>query len=78
MRRIAACWITPAVKDDVSIPVVLINDGHVMKNGLKDKGLDRAWLDRTVRAHGFRDVQEILLLTVDDIGKVLCVGKEHK
>ena len=67
-----------AVRDDVSIPVVLVNDGHVMKHGLKDKGLDRAWLDRTVRAHGFRDVQEILLLTVDDIGKVLCVGKEHK
>lgn len=67
-----------AVKDDVSIPVVLINDGHVMKNGLADKGLDRAWLDRTVRAHGFHDVQEILLLTVDDTGKVLCVGKEVK
>ena len=67
-----------AVKDDVSIPVVLINDGHVMKNGLKDKGLDRAWLERTVRAHGFHDVQEILLLTVDDTGKVLCVGKEGK
>ena len=67
-----------AVKDDVSIPVVLINDGHVMKNGLKDKGLDQAWLDRTVRAHGFHDVQEILLLTVDDTGKVLCVGKEGK
>ena len=67
-----------AVKDDVSIPVVLINDGHVMKNGLKDKGLDLAWLDRTVRAHGFHDVREILLLTVDDTGKVLCVGKEGK
>ena len=67
-----------AVKDDVSIPVVLINDGHVMKNGLKDKGLDRAWLERTARAHGFHDVQEILLLTVDDTGKVLCVGKEGK
>ena len=67
-----------AVRDDVSLPTVLINDGHVMKNGLTDKGLDRAWLDRTVRAHGFRDAREILLLTVDDAGKVLCVGKEGK
>ncbi|MBR3560487.1 MAG: DUF421 domain-containing protein [Oscillospiraceae bacterium] len=65
-----------AVRDDVSLPAVLINDGHVMKSGLKDKGLDRAWLERTVRAHGFRDSHEILLLTVDDTGKVLCVGKE--
>ena len=67
-----------AVRDDVSLPTVLVNDGHVMENGLTDKGLDQAWLDRTVRAHGFRDVREILLLTVDDAGKVLCVGKEGK
>ena len=67
-----------AVRDDVSLPTVLVNDGHVMKNGLTDKGLDQAWLDRTVRAHGFRDAREILLLTVDDAGKVLCVGKEGK
>ncbi len=67
-----------AVKDDVSIPVVLVNNGHVMKSGLSDKGLDQAWLERTARAHGFHDVQEILLLTVDDTGKVLCVGKEGK
>ncbi len=66
------------VKDDLSLPTVLINDGHVMKNGLKDKGLDLAWLERTARAHGFRGIHEILLLTVDGTGKVLCVGKEDR
>ena len=64
------------VKDDVFIPVVLINDGRVLRTGLKDKGLDEAWLDRTLRAHGFRSAREVLLLTIDGAGQVLCVGKD--
>ena len=64
------------VKDDVFIPVVLVNDGRVLKTGLRDRGLDEAWLDRTLRNHGFRSAHEVLLLTVDGAGKVLCIGKE--
>ncbi len=64
------------VKDDVFLPVVLVNDGRVMSGGLRDRGLDPAWLDRTLRAHGFRSPREVLLLTIDGAGKVLCVGKE--
>lgn len=65
-----------AVKEDVFVPVVLINDGRVLKNGLRDRGLDEAWLTRTVREHGFHGTHEVLLLTIDGAGKVLCVGKE--
>ena len=64
------------VKDDVFIPVVLVNDGRVLKTGLRDKGLDEAWLDRTLRDRGFRSAHEVLLLTIDGAGKVLCVGKD--
>ena len=64
------------VKDDVFIPVVLVNDGRVLRTGLKEKGLDEAWLDRTLRAHGFRSAREVLLLTIDGAGQVLCVGKD--
>lgn len=64
------------VKDDVFIPVVLVNDGRVLKTGLQDKGLNEAWLDRTLRDRGFRSAHEVLLLTIDGAGKVLCVGKD--
>ena len=64
------------VKDDVFIPVVLVNDGRVLRTGLKEKGLDEAWLDRTLRAQGFHSAHEVLLLTIDGAGKVLCVGKD--
>ena len=64
------------VKDDVFIPVVLVNDGRVLKTGLRDRGLDTAWLDKKLREHGFRSAREVLLMTVDGAGKVLCVGKD--
>ncbi len=65
-----------AVRDDVWLPVVLINDGRVLKTGLRDRGLDEAWLGETLRERGFHSPREVLLLSVDDAGRVLCVGKE--
>ncbi|MBE6908734.1 MAG: DUF421 domain-containing protein [Ruminococcaceae bacterium] len=65
-----------SVRDDVQLPAILVNDGRVLRGTLRARGLDEAWLGRTLRAHGFRDAHEVLLLTLDGAGKVLCVGKE--
>ncbi len=64
------------VKDDVWLPALLVNDGRVLESALRERGLDMAWLDRTLRAHGYRSAREVLLLSVDGAGRVLCVGKE--
>jgi len=64
------------VEDDVFLPVVIINDGRVLRSGLRDMKRDEAWLDKLLRARGFRSAREVLLLTVDDAGTVYCVGKE--
>ena len=39
-------------------------------------GLDSAWLDKTVRAQGYRAPSEIFLLSLDGAGKILCIGKD--
>lgn len=65
-----------AVEDDVFLPAVIVNDGRVLKSALRDMELDEAWLDRVLRARGYRSAREVLLLTVDDAGTVFCVGKE--
>ena len=65
-----------AVKDDLFLPTVLINDGRVLRSALLDRGLDKGWLDAALHRQGFRSPSEVLLLTVDDAGRVLCVGKE--
>ncbi len=65
-----------SVEDDVFLPVVIVNDGRVMKNGLRDMALDETWLEKVLRSRGYRSAGEVLLLTVDDAGTVFCVGKE--
>lgn len=66
-----------SVPDDVFLPTVLINDGRVLRSGLRERGLDEGWLDAALRRHGRASASEVLLLTVDGAGKVLCVGKEE-
>ena len=63
-------------EDDVTLPVVLINDGRVLDKNLRACGRDRAWLRKTLEAKGFRSPKEVFLLTLDERGTVLCVGKE--
>ena len=64
------------VKDDVFLPTIVINDGKVLKKGLRELQLGELWLDRILRARGYHDACEVLLLTVDDAGTVFCVGKD--
>ena len=65
-----------AAEDDVFLPTVIVNDGRVLRSGLRDMELDEAWLDKVLRARGYKSPREVLLLTVDDAGTVFCVGKE--
>lgn len=65
-----------AVKDDLFLPQVLINDGRVLDDALAYRGLSREWLTRELSSRGFHAAREVLLLSIDDAGKILCVGKE--
>ena len=64
------------VKDDTFLPHIFINDGRVLGENLSLAGLDAAWLDKTVRAQGYRAPSEIFLLSLDGAGKILCIGKD--
>ena len=66
------------VTDDVSLPTVIISNGRTIKEALRRRGLDRAWLDQTVHTHGFQDASEVFLLSIDGRGDILCIGKESK
>ena len=66
-----------AVKDDLSLPQVLINDGRVLDSALTYRGLSRSWLMQSLAERGFHRADDILLFTIDDAGKILCVQKEE-
>ena len=64
------------LKDDVTLPVILINDGRVLASNLALCGKDTAWLNKTLRKEKLSSPREVFLLTLDEQGQVLCVKKE--
>lgn len=58
------------------LPVTIIEDGYVSRENLKKAGKDDAWLGQVLREQG-AEREETLLLTVDDSGRVLWLGKEE-
>jgi len=66
------------VPDDVTLPVLLINDGRVMSENLAASGYDRAWLDKQLAQRRLTSYRQVFLLTVDEAGAVTCVAKEER
>ena len=64
------------VEENVTLPVVLVNDGRLLRRNLTAQGLDEAWLRETLRKEGLSSPREVFLLTRDERGQVNCVRKE--
>ncbi len=64
------------VPDDVTLPVLLINDGHVMAQNLAASGYDCNWLNRQLRDRRLTSPRQVFLMTVDEAGTVVCVTRE--
>lgn len=64
------------VKDDVTLPILLINDGHVLSHNLRGSGYDRKWLDKQLKSQRLTSPGQVFLMTVDEAGTVVCVAKE--
>ena len=64
--------------EDVTLPVILVNDGRLLRRNLEARGLDDAWLREALRKEGLRSYREVFLLTVDEGGRVACVKKEGR
>ena len=64
--------------EDVTLPVVLVNDGRLLRRNLEARGLDEAWLREALRKEGLSSHREAFLLTVDETGRVVCVRKERE
>ena len=65
-------------REDAALPVVLVNDGRLIRRNLEARGLDGAWLRDTLQKEGLPSYREEFLLTVDETGRVTCVKKEGR
>jgi len=65
------------VEDDLFLPRVIINDGRLLKENLRAAGYEGKWLHNQLKKHGCRSAKDVFLLTVDESGTVVCIGKEE-
>lgn len=64
------------IPDDVTLPVVVINDGRILSKNLEVCGRNEAWLRKELSKRRLKSPAEAFLMTVDENGKVFCVPKE--
>lgn len=65
------------VVDRVTLPVLVINDGHVLGDNLSLLGHDHKWLAEQLRRRQLTSPKEVFLLSVDEAGTIICIAKEE-
>lgn len=58
------------------LPVVLINDGRLIRRSLIRRGLNDQWLEKQLKSHKVDRVQDVFLMTVDETNQVCLIEKE--
>ena len=64
------------VQEDVTLPVLVVNDGHILTDNLRTCGRDLSWLQGQLKKRRLTSPKQVFLMTVDEAGAVVCVTKE--
>lgn len=62
--------------DDATLPVLVVNDGHILADNLRSCGRDLSWLQNQLKQRRLTSPKQVFLMTVDEAGTVVCVTKE--
>lgn len=65
------------VVDRVTLPILVINDGHVIEGNLAACGHDKEWLSDQLTCKHFNSHREVFLMTVDEDDTIVCIAKEE-
>ncbi len=57
-------------------PSVIVSEGRVMDDNLRQLGYNRKWLEQKLREHGCSDPKRVFLMTADRNGNVFFCDKE--
>ena len=58
------------------LPVLLINDGRLLRDNMKKMDVDDAWLRQQLKREHLTDPSQVFLLSLDQVGNVICQAKE--
>jgi uncharacterized membrane protein YcaP (DUF421 family) len=65
------------IEDDVSLPLILINDGRILRKNLQKCSKTEAWLQGQLASRGLSSPKEVFLLTLTGEDKICCLPKEE-
>ena len=65
------------VTDQVTLPILIINDGHIMEDNLLASGHDKKWLMKQLAHRKLKSPREVFFMTVDEENTIVCVAKEE-
>ena len=67
---------------DFGIPLcpslIIISDGHILTHNLTARNLSQGWLEDQLHSRGIQSVEQIYLMTVDEMEGVYLIQKEAK
>lgn len=61
-------------KDPATLPMILITKGKPLKDNLEHAKIDEEFLLKNIQKAGFRSIKEIMILTMDNVGKIYVQG----
>ncbi len=75
------CPLTPETAkrqtlEDLTLPILIINDGRLMSEHLRQSGRNAAWLQKVLHERGLSSPSQVFLLSVDGSGHIICIPKE--
>lgn len=64
-------------EDESELPILLINDGVLLKRNLEKAGLTESWLQLVLTQHGAKSIRQVFYLSVDAEKNPLLIKKDR-
>ena len=67
-------------KENTALPIMIVCDGHKIKENMKLCGVDDSFLNLQFQKNGIKDIKKVLIATIDNNGKVYVqtIGEKYK
>lgn len=63
---------------ETDLPIVIINDGRLINQNLLSSGLDKKWLEKTLKKNNISSTKDVFYLTVNKNQQIYLIRKELK
>lgn len=77
-RPLTAQMMPNVVSEDSGLPLVIISDGKLVPQNLKNLNKEFADIQKQLHKHGISRIQDVLLMTLDDCGNLFLQAKEGR